>query len=375
MSDNASKCMVNGSLPLGFVRSPDGHFAVDEAEAAIVREIYQRVNDGDRLCEIIDDLNARCIKTKKGKAWNKSSFNKLLSNERYTGVYIYGDVRIPGGIPRIVDQSVFDAVQLRLHSKGNPRRSSVPQRRRRENSVYLLTGKLFCGRCKSPMVGISGKSQGADPYYYYACKGKRADHNCNKRNVPREKIELFVATALKNTMLTNQAICALADAAVAYQNTKTHNTELEALKNRLSDINRSISNIMSAIEAGIFTASTRDRLAELEADKRTTETQLSLLQAEAEENLTREEIIAALELFQEGDVNNKDYQESLIDTFLVAAYIYDDRIRFIFNPCGKPKEMDVPFDIDDVSFSDTSTVTPHLHHKQKDHPNRWSFCL
>lgn len=361
MSDNASKCMVNGSLPLGYVRGADGRYAIHEAEAETVREIFSRVIAGDRHCEIIDDLNRRGIRTKKGREWNKSSFNKLLSNERYIGVYQYGDVRIAGGVPQIVEQHVFDAVQSRLGSKPNPRSGNTPQRRRRDNSVYLLTGKLFCGNCKSPMVGISGKSQGAEPYYYYTCKGKRMDHSCSMRNVPRDKIELFITKALRETMLTDAAIRALADAAVAYQQTLPINAEIETLQQRLKETTQAIGNVMAAIEAGIFTASTKDRLTELEREKQTVSVQLSAAKAEAEEQLTREEIIAALELFQNGDETDKDYQEALIDTFLVAAYIYDDRIRFVFNPCGNRKGMSIPLPADDFASAETCTDSPQLH--------------
>lgn len=107
MSDNAGKCMVNGSLPLGYVRGTDGHYAIDEAEADIVREIFRRTANGEKFISIINDLNNRCILTKRGSHWNRSSFNTLLSNERYVGIYIHGDVIIPGGIPRIIDQSLF----------------------------------------------------------------------------------------------------------------------------------------------------------------------------------------------------------------------------------------------------------------------------
>lgn len=43
MRDNAENCKVNGALPLGYVKGPDGRYAIDPAEAAIVREIYARV--------------------------------------------------------------------------------------------------------------------------------------------------------------------------------------------------------------------------------------------------------------------------------------------------------------------------------------------
>ena len=372
MEDNASKCLVNGSLPLGFIRGADGRYAIEESEAEIVRDIFRRVKDGVKMSEIISDLNNRRIPTKKGKPWNKSSFNSLLSNERYTGVYIYGDTRIPGGIPQIISPELFNSVQCRLHHKSNPRRSDAPLRRRRDNSIYLLTGKLFCGKCKSPMVGISGKSQGANPYYYYACKGKRLEHSCNKKNVRREHIERFIATALRDTMLTDKAIHVLSEAAVSYQDHISANSELQSLQKQLADVNNSIKNLISAMEAGIFSTSTQSRLVELENQQLDLTRLISVAQEESDHRITADEITATLRLFQNGDVDDKDYQEALIDTFLVAAYVYDNKVRFIFNLGGSKKELEVPFDIDDIEFSGTCISSPTVH---QIHPSPSQFGL
>ena len=361
MEDNAMKCMANGALPLGYVRDADGRYAIDNAEAEIVREIYKRVRDGDTFAQIIADLNFRGCRTKTGKAWNKSSFNRLLTNVRYTGLYVYGDIRIPGGIPQIIPQELFDAVQCRLIQKGNPR-SASPQRRRRDNSLYLLTGKLYCGKCKSPMVGVSGTSKRAVPYYYYACKGSRVDHVCDIKPVRREQIELSIATALKATMLSDTAIHILADAAVEYQSKFVSNSEIDTLEARLKEINQSIKNIVAAIEAGIISASTQSRLVELENEQRTVSRQLSVAKEDAEQSLTREEIIATLKLFQNGNVTDKAYQEALIDTFLVAAYIYDDKIKLVFNLGNKKSSASIPFDIDDLALDEDVRIdSPHLH--------------
>lgn len=353
--DNARKCLVNGPLPLGYVKGPDSRYQICESEAEIVREIFRRVKDQEKFSSIIADLNARGVLTKKGKKWNRSSFNQILSNERYTGVYIYRDIRTPGGIPQIITQEVFDSVQCILHLKPNARRDrsgTTPQKRRREGGVYLLTGKLYCGHCKSAMTGVSGTSHTAAPHFYYTCKGRRADHaSCDKRNVRRNHIERFVATALRDTMLTDAAIRALAAAAIEYQQRTGANRELESLKNQLADVNRSLNNLMNAIEAGIFSATTQSRLAELETQKRDLGRLINALEAEVEEALTYEEIVATLELFQHGDVTDKDYQEALIDTFLVAAYVYDDRVKFIFNLGGDKKDIEIPFDIDEVEPS------------------------
>lgn len=353
--DNARKCLVNGALPLGYVKGSDNRYQVSDSEAEIVREIFRRVRDQEKLSDIIDDLNARGIKTKKGKAWNRSSFNQILSNERYTGLYIYRDIRIPGGIPAIISRDLFDTVQCVIHSKPNARRDPTgrtPQKRRRDGGMYLLTGKLFCGHCKSPMIGVSGTSHTATPHFYYTCKGRRADHSsCSKKNVRRDYIERFIATALRNTMLTDKAIHALAAAAIEYQSKNNANNELEVLKRQLVDVNRSLNNLINAIEAGIFSATTQSRLTELETQKRNLSIQISAAEADAEETLTLEEIVATLKLFQNGDLNDKEYQEALIDTFLVAAYVYDDRIKFIFNLGGGKKDAEIPFSIDDVELS------------------------
>lgn len=350
MEDNASKCMVNGSLPLGYVRGEDGRYAIDGAEAAIVLEVYRRVRDGESLSDIIRNMNERGIRTKKGREWNKSTFNKMLTNERYTGVYIYGETRIPGGVPQIIPQALFDAVQHTLYAKRNPRttkHADLPRRRRRENGIYYLTGKLFCGHCHSPMVGISGHCKNGPTYYYYACRDKKTGGTCRKTNVNRERIEMLLAKCLKEVILNDTTIPVLADAAIAYQSQHAVNAETEALRRRYDEVTQSINNIIAAIEAGIFSAATQKRLMELESEQRRVSSQLSVAQEEMEEQLTKEEIIAALSLFQEGTVDDRGYREALFDTFLVAAYVYDDTIKVVFNLAGQKKDTVLSFDIED----------------------------
>lgn len=352
LEDNARKCMTNGFLPFGYVRGEDGRYAIHEAEAEIVREIFTRVRDREPLADIVRDLNARGILTKKGKAWNRSSFNRILNNERYTGLYHYGDIVIPGGIPVIIPQELFDEVQTICYLKKNPRQDptgATPQRRRREGGLYLLTGKLFCGHCKEPMIGVSGTSHTDTPHYYYTCKGRRADHaSCTKRNVRRDTIEEIIATALRDTMLTDDSILALTDAVMEYQRKCVRDLGIESLQSQLDDVNRSISNLLSAIEAGIFSSTTQSRLIELESKQRDLTRLINVAQADAEAQLTREDVITALKLFQSGNIHSKEYQEALFDTFLVAAYVTDKEVTIVFHLGGKGKRRKISFDIDEI---------------------------
>lgn len=174
LMDNAEKCMVNGSLPFGYRRSKDGYYEIDPEKAEIVREIFKRFLHEESFADIGRDLNGRGIRTKRGNTWNKNSFHRILSNDTYIGVYSYSGIRKENGVPAIITKEVFYAAQERLKTKPNP------VGRHRMNSDYLLTGKLFCGHCGSPMVGVSGTSRTGNKHYYYDTPdGPRGKIVCN----------------------------------------------------------------------------------------------------------------------------------------------------------------------------------------------------
>ena len=175
MAINAEKCLSNGSNPgLGFKVDAERRFYVDEEEAAIVREIYERYASGETKAEIIRDLKRRRVKTSLGKEFSPNSLSHLLSNKRYIGVYLYKGKETPGGMPRILDDDLFYRVQSMMNKNKN-----APARTHGEGE-YLLTTKLFCGHCKEMMVGYGGTSKTGRQYHYYMCKNARRK-KCDKK--------------------------------------------------------------------------------------------------------------------------------------------------------------------------------------------------
>ncbi len=71
------------------------------------------------------------------------------------------DIVQPNGIPAIVSQELFDRVQERMKEN-----KQAPARHKAEDD-YLLTTKLFCGKCQSMMVGESGTSHTKEVHRYY----------------------------------------------------------------------------------------------------------------------------------------------------------------------------------------------------------------
>ena len=338
LRDNAQNCkLTNGSLPFGYKKGEDLRYELDPPKDDIVREIFGRVACGEAFVDIANDLNARGIRTVRGNRWGKGSFHAMLVNERYRGIYIYDDIRVEGGIPRIISDELFFKVQEVLKTKKNP------QGRHRVNGDYLLTGKLFCGKCKSPMVGISGTSKTGDLHYYYTCQKKRVEKACSKANVRRDAIEEAVARAIKEYALQDDVIAWIADSTVAYNRRQEEQSHISILEDELNETKRAIKNIMSAIEQGIITDSTKGRLLELEAEQARLTGQIAAGRADII-TISRDDVIAGLEMFRDGDVSDKKYQAKLFDTFLVAVYVYDDDMKIVFSFSGRKNTVSVPLD-------------------------------
>ena len=361
LDDNASKCLVNGPLGFGFKRGEDGRFALDEPKSSIVREIFGRVACLEPFVDIYEDLNARGIKTAKGKEWNRSSFHRMLVNERYRGVYIWGDIRIEGGVPRTVSDELFFRVQEVVKMKKHP------QGRHSKNGDYMLTGKLFCGHCNSPMTGISGTSKTGAMHYYYICQKRRNEKACDKANVRRDKIELAVATAIRDYVLQDEVIEWIADSTVAYNKRQEEASHISILEGQLADTRRSIKNLMHAIEMGIITDTTKGRLLELEGEQIRLEAKISAERSNMI-SISKDDIITGLEMYRDGDINDKKYQAKLFDTFLVSVHVYDDDLRITFGFTGNKNTVSVPLDasiVENVEKMEGPIVrlsSPQLHH-------------
>lgn len=380
--DNAANCMVaNGHLPYGYKADETLHYAIDEPKAAVIREIFTRVSCGEAFVDIMASLNARGIKTSYGRPWGRSSFQKILSNERYRGIYIYGDVRKEGGIPRIVSDELYFKVQEVITTKKNP------QGRHRVNGDYLLTGKLFCGHCKSPMTGVSGTGRSGKLHYYYVCQKRRTEKTCKKKNLRRDDIELQVAKAIKRRTLDDDTINWIADSVVEYSQHQESASGIGLLEDQLKDTQRSIKNLMAAIEQGIITPTTKARLMELEKEQSDIDRKITMAKADVIP-VNRDQLVGWLKKLQAGDVHDKKYQAELFDTFLIAVYVYDnpdgqDYMKVVFNYAGSKNTVEIPLDpsvIDNVENIETGAVrlsSAQVHHKSTVIliELRWSFSM
>ena len=88
--------------------------------------------------------------------------------------------------------------------------------------------------------------------------------------------------------------------------------------------------MLNAIQAGILTSSTKERLEQLEETKRELEARIAEEKL-AKPKVTEEFIRFWLLRFRKLDMSLKDQRQALVDTFINAIYLYDDKVLITFN--------------------------------------------
>jgi len=316
MYESALKRQTLGQYVFGLQKAADGTWEHNPAEAPIVRRIFEEYAAGRPAVDIYKQLNAEGIRTKTGGLFNKSSLRRILQNEKYVGVYEYADIRDEHGIPPIVDRELFDKVQkmVKLHHE-------KPAAKKIEGG-FLLTSKLFCGHCGAPMTGDGGTSKTGRVYSYYTCNNRRLK-KCDKERAPKEWIEDIVVQALANIANNDEMIETFADRFMEWQEKKQKSSIVATLDERLKKIEAAIRNTLSVIDSGFVTDSLKTHLMELESER------LSVEQGKAkalldEPELKRSQIVFFLRRFRNADTSDIKWRIYLVETFLKAAYLYDD---------------------------------------------------
>ena len=324
MTDNALKCKFNGgSLPIGYVIDDEQHFQIDPLTAPFVLEAFKRYDGGATMKEVRDALNAKGVTNQRGGELTFNSIQHMLNNRRYMGEFSYRDVVIPDGIPAIVPQDLFDRVQEKL-----AKNKKAPARHKAEDD-YLLTTKLFCGYCGAYLCGESGTSRTGKVHHYYKCVSvKKKRTKCHKKPVRKEWIEDLVVSETMKMIMDDKATEAIVSMLMDLQDRDNVNVPL--YEQQIREVDTAISNLLNAIQQGILTRSTKERLEELENRRDELENRLACEKL-AKPKVSAEFMTFWLHRFRKLDVRQKSHRKMLIDTFINAIFLYDDKMVLTFN--------------------------------------------
>lgn len=330
MDYNAQHANFNGHKVFGYgVKQVDAKtrkYVIDPDTAPFVQRMFAEYASGKSMQSICDEFNEAGLRTSMGNPFGVKTMHRMLKNRAYIGEYRHGEFVVPGGMPALVDEATFDRVQRRFAE--NKRKGSQRARGMDENDAprYWLTGKLYCGECGDTMQGVSGTSKTGRTYYYYYCSAQRKKL-CAKKKVKKDWIEDLVTDILKYIIDDSENLMSLAvDAAVYYREHYKETGYLEGLEAKRRDVEKSIANLMKAIEGGAVSDSLIERLNQLEVQKASLNDAIQTENVKASLCEDEHSIKAYFEKFLHADFGNPETRDMVLEYFVDKIYLYDEKL-------------------------------------------------
>ena len=199
MQARAMKGQGLGRPPFGYRNGGDGTLEIVRDEAPVVELIYRLYTKeaiGMRL--IVQHLNERDIRTRRGGRWNVVSIRDVLRNPVYMGTYTRFGLRLPRTHEPIIPPQVYRAAQDTV-------RARKPVGRVPRAEPYLLSGMVHCGHCGNKMMGVTrrqrwrnkdGKRQ-SGVYRYYQCQSRNNQSLCGYHTWRATLLEATVISQLR----------------------------------------------------------------------------------------------------------------------------------------------------------------------------------
>jgi site-specific DNA recombinase len=165
--------------PYGYQRV-DGAVRVVEAEAAVLRDAYNRYIAGETYYSIVADLNTRSIPTLNGGAWTMPQLRDRLKNPGYAGIRMYqGEAVADGDWEPVISRETWDEYQRARTSRKRPHTWS-------NRTKHLLSGLALCGVCGAAMLARPEYSKpAADGTKRVTMTYQCTASWCVSRNLPR----------------------------------------------------------------------------------------------------------------------------------------------------------------------------------------------
>lgn len=207
-----------GKIPFGYNYDKENReFSINEAEATIIKSIYEQYEQAQSLLVVTRSLNERGIHTRRGQNWTPTTVSIILKNPFYVGLYRYNyhdesrgnsDCRYlkpesewivtENHHPAIIENEKWDRVRMILTNNQRSNRNNKTYVRK---NIHIFAGILQCGRCGSNMPSTIDRER-ADGYRpsIYQCSRHRRFSDCDNKFISDIVLGPFVLNYVANIM-------------------------------------------------------------------------------------------------------------------------------------------------------------------------------
>lgn len=271
------------TAPLGYKKDSEikGKLVIDEESSKYIKKIFELFLSGKPINEIACILTALEIPTPSQYAkiantqkyikgvWNDKAVGFILRNEVYIGNMIQNKkrkvnykidkqieipkdkwIKIENTHEPIISKEDFKMAQEML------KRRSYTHKKTKTNQTHLLSGLIFCGKCKAPMTFIPSYKKKS----YYIC--------CSVAKRYRKELGLCERKLFKETEINDEVINTLKEITKAYidkdkikkrieaENSDiepNYNQQLQKIQNKIDEIQKLNVNLYKDKIRGLIT--------------------------------------------------------------------------------------------------------------------------
>ncbi len=313
---------TGGILAYGY-KLVDKKVVIDNDQANVIIDIFNMYANGYDARNIIDVLHNKGI-THNGKKFLPNAIYGILHNEKYIGKCTFNNTTYTNIYPAIVSLDLFDVVQRKLDHNKKGQKS--------RETDFLLKGKLYCGYCGKHMNGESGTSHTGKIMYYYKCASRKKKlRDCTKKTISKDFIENAVLDMAMDLFTNKVNLNIIADEIMRTVNkSQQEQSVLKLLQAQKQEAERSLKNVMKAIEQGVITATTKNRVTELENEIDDLQAKILTEECNLQNKVDREDIMDYLTYGV-----RQSSPQVLIDILVNKIELFDDEIVVYFNYTDK----------------------------------------
>lgn len=312
-----------GPVPLGYDYI-NGSLNINEYEASIIRQIFERYIEGTGMDSIAKHLNAKGFRSKQNGKFTASKIKVYLNNPIYAGLVPYKDTTFLGSHKGIIDVDTFNLTK----ALSEDRKISF-----RKTSNALLGGLLTCGKCGAKMFMRRIKS-----YRYYTCytyhgapSHMMTSNSCSIGYINASKLEGQIISHLSYLKDDDQLIDSLIPKILKSNNISHNERALHSLNKELSDINKEIARWYDAYGCGNMDLNEVDNRIEvaLKKKKNIEDLSSSILKSNDESpvnHVDAAKLKQTVEDFSSIWANATDKEKKIIiNGFIKSIIVYRDR--------------------------------------------------
>ena len=252
-----SKVVLGNSRIFGY-RKDNKRLVVDEAEAPMVRELFELYATGQYSMKQIENLFwEKGYRNLNGNRISHVTMSNIISNPKYKGYYVGNKVKVVDMftkkqkflppeewvmfkdetgeiVPAIVTEEVWDEANAVLRKRSE----DVKSRQGICNHANLLTGKLYCTCCGQPYYRKESKDINGNRNSKWICSGKikNGKESCPSFAIYETELQPLLYDVFKDTK-------ADADAMIEeYIRIYTEMTDHNQLPGRIAELEKVIDN-------------------------------------------------------------------------------------------------------------------------------------